>query len=185
MEEYFYKISKNYYKGDVSNKDFHPEAAYQYGATPEFKEKARSHCEYFSKNFTKENLPTTECPPVYDSKWRFFWFIGERDKKSDEGMLMFDNVEPDGFPNWKDTMNNWGNHMLKGCEVTAEMTALGLGLDKNVFTDRMRYAGHLLAPTGSDLGKFKAKDIFAGVHYGMLYKILIKYKRFKFFDYTW
>lgn len=164
MEEYFYKVSKEYYDGIVS-KDFHPEAAYQYGPTPEFKEKAKSHCDKFSK-YPAEHRPVTECPPVYDSKWRFFWFIGERKKEFDEGMLMFDYVIPEGFPKWKEVMDNWGNHMLKGTEVVSEMAAHGLGLPENTFTDKMKYAGHLLAPTGSDLNKFKTNDIFAGVHYG-------------------
>lgn len=167
MEEYFYKTSKDYYNGILS-KDFHPEAAYQYGATPEFKERARPHCDRF-KNYPTEHKPVTECPPVYDSKWRFFWFIGERDKSQEEGMLMFNNVEPEGYANWKNIMNTWGNYMLNGCEVSAEMAALGLGLEKTAFTDKMKYAGHLLAPTGSDLGKFDIGDIFAGVHYGKDY----------------
>lgn len=167
MEEYFYKVSKDYYKGIISS-DFHPEAAYQYGPTPEFKEKAKSHCDRF-KNYPNENKPITECPPVYDSKWRFFWFIGERKKEFDEGMLMYENLIPEGFPNWKTVMDNWGNHMLKGTEVVSEMVAHGLGLPENIFTEKMKYAGHLLAPTGSDLSKFKTNDIFAGVHYDLNY----------------
>lgn len=166
MEEYFYQTGKKYYQG-IMSPDFHPEVAYQYGATPEYKEKARPHCERF-KNYPAEHKPVTECPPVYDSKWRFFWFIGERDKSQEEGLMMYENVCPEGFPKWETTMNTWGNHMLKGCEVVSEMAAEGLGLEKNVFTDKMKYAGHLLAPTGSNLAKFDINDIFAGVHYGKL-----------------
>lgn len=165
MENYFYNTSKLYYQG-IKSPDMHPEAAWQYGATPEYKEKAKSHCDMFSK-YPAEDRPTTECPPVFDSKWRFFWFIGERDSKQDEGMLMFNNVEPVGYKNWKNIMNSWGNHMVKGTELVGEMAAIGLGLDSNAFTERMKYAGHLLAPTGSDLGKFKVNDIFAGVHYDL------------------
>jgi isopenicillin N synthase-like dioxygenase len=166
MEDYFYSVSKDYYQGILSP-DFHPEVAYQYGATPEFKERARPHCERF-KNYPTEHKPITECPPVFDSKWRFFWFIGERDKNLDEGMMMYDNVEPKGFPKWKNIMDSWGNHMLQGCEIASEMAAIGLDLPSNTFTEKMKYAGHLLAPTGSDLNKFEIKDIFAGVHYGKL-----------------
>lgn len=170
MEEYFYNTSKDYYKG-VMSPDFHPEQHYQFGATPEFKEKARSHCEKFS-TFPAEHRPVTECPPVYDSKWRFFWYIGERDPNHDKGMLVYENIEPKGYPQWKTIMNNWGKHMLNGTEVVGEMAAIGLGLEAHTFTERMKYAGHLLAPTGSDLARFDTNDIFAGVHYGKLNKLI-------------
>lgn len=171
MEDYFYQISKRYYKGDVSS-DIRPDTHFQVGATPEFKERARTHCDRFSK-YSNENKPVTECPPVYDSKWRFFWQIGERDPELDKGMLMYENVVPKEFPNWKNVMNTWGTYMHDACYLIAEMGAIGLGLDKDDFTSRMKYAGHLLAPTGSDLGKFKVNDIFAGVHYGKSFLIQI------------
>jgi hypothetical protein len=64
-------------------------------------------------------------------------------------------------------MNTWGNKMLGACETVAKMGALGFGLEENTFYDRMKHAGHLLAPTGSDLGKFDENTIFAGVHYDL------------------
>ena len=164
MEEYFYKESKSYYQG-IKSKNFKPEYAYQVGPTPEYVEKARSHCDRF-KDYPQQHKPVTECPPVYDSKWRFFWTVGERDPEQDKDMLMYDNIIPDGFSNWASTMDKWGYHMLHACEITAEMAAIGLGLDKHTLTEKMKFAGHLLAPTGSDLGKFDINDIFAGVHYG-------------------
>jgi hypothetical protein len=57
--------------------------------------------------------------------------------------------------------------MLGACEVVAKMSALGFGLEENTFYDRMKHAGHLLAPTGSDLAKFDEGTIFAGVHYDL------------------
>lgn len=164
MEDYFYLESKKYYQG-IKSPDMKPEIHYQVGATPEFVEKARDHCDRF-KNYAKDDAPVSECPPVYDSKWRFFWQMGERNKTLDEGMLMYDNVIPKDFLNWEKTMNAWGTHMLNGCEVSSEMVAIGLGLPANSFTERLKYAGHLLAPTGSDLAKFDVNDIYASVHYG-------------------
>jgi hypothetical protein len=48
-------------------------------------------------------------------------------------------------------MDGWGNHMVHAAETAAEMVAIGLGVDQNTFTDRMRLGAHLLSPTGSDL----------------------------------
>lgn len=45
------------------------------------------------------------------------------------------------------------------------MTAIGLGLERNVFTKMMKDAPHKLAPTGSDLQKFDVGTAFAGFHY--------------------
>lgn len=45
------------------------------------------------------------------------------------------------------------------------MTAIGLGLDKDKFTNAGLYGPHLLAPTASDLQKYGRKDtILAGFH---------------------
>ncbi len=58
--------------------------------------------------------------------------------------------------------------MVNGCFTVAEMAALGLGLKKDTFTKRMEKGPHLLAPTGSDLTRYKKGTIFAGFHYGKL-----------------
>ena len=165
MEKYFDKVSKDHYAGKKLV-DAHPENAFQNGVTPELKEKAKSHCEMFKK-YNDEDKPVSECPPVYDSKWRFFWYIGERDPNSEKDMLMFPNVIPEGFPKWEKIMNTWGTKMLDSTHVASKMAAVGFSLPENTFFDKMKYAGHLLAPTGSDLNKFKIGEVFAGVHYDL------------------
>lgn len=64
-------------------------------------------------------------------------------------------------------MNKWGNIMLDSCYTAAEMAALGMNLDKNIFVDKMKNGNHLLAPTASDLSKYSVGTIFAGVHYDL------------------
>lgn len=63
-------------------------------------------------------------------------------------------------------MDSWGTNMVNGCFTVAEMAAIGLGLDRNTFVDKMQKGPHLLAPTGSDLIKYNKNTIFAGFHYG-------------------
>jgi len=111
--------------------------------------------------------PISICPPIYDSKWRYFWTVGEKNKEADEGMMIYPNDIPKDFPEWNTTMNTWGNKMLGGCEIAAKMAAIGYNLTENTFYDLMKYGGHLLAPTGSDLAKFDEGTIFAGVHYDL------------------
>lgn len=55
--------------------------------------------------------------------------------------------------------------MMDGCNTVAEMAAIGLGLDRNIFTEMMKRGPHKLAPTGSDLERYKVGTIFAGFHY--------------------
>lgn len=53
--------------------------------------------------------------------------------------------------------------------TVAEMLALGLGLERNDLSDKLKYGPHLLAPTGSDMGKF-AEHVgatIAGYHYDL------------------
>lgn len=65
-------------------------------------------------------------------------------------------------------MNTWGSLMLQGVEAVAEMIAIGFNMPRNTFTELARFGPHLLAPTGSDLGRHEQKDvIFAGYHYDL------------------
>ena len=58
--------------------------------------------------------------------------------------------------------------MLAALEIVAQMAALGFGMERETFTEKMRNAPHLLAPTGSDLAEHHdLNDIFAGFHYDL------------------
>jgi hypothetical protein len=48
-------------------------------------------------------------------------------------------------------MNKWGTKLYEAVLTVSEMSALGMGLYKNTFTDCLEMGPHLLAPTGSDL----------------------------------
>ncbi len=162
MERYFAKRGDGFKEGDTVP-DIHPEWHYQVGATPEFKEKPRDHCSKFA-HMDDEHKPVSECPPVFDAKWRFFWNIGARpeDKKPEH-----ENVIPEDFPEWESTMDNWGQRLLDGAETVAKMGAVGMGLEEDTFAGRMFQGNHLLAPTGSDLKKFEVGTVFAGLHYDL------------------
>ena len=58
---------------------------------------------------------------------------------------------PEGsqFDGWEETMDTWGHLMLGTITTVSEMVALGLGLEKDTFTQRMQFGPHLLAPTGT------------------------------------
>jgi hypothetical protein len=47
------------------------------------------------------------------------------------------------------------------------MSAIGMGLDADIFTSRMKGGPHLLAPTGSDLNKYGMGTAFASFHYDL------------------
>jgi len=77
-------------------------------------------------------------------------------------------VVPKAFPQWTDTMNSWGEKILGAVKTVSEMAAIGFGLPADTFTSKMHCAPHLLAPTGSDLKKFrKLGTVFAGYHYDL------------------
>jgi hypothetical protein len=82
-------------------------------------------------------------------------------------MLIYPQVYPEGFPQWGNAMNNWGDKMLGASEIAAKMIAHGFSLPEDTFYEKMKYGGHLLAPTGSDLNRFDTNTIFAGVHYDL------------------
>jgi hypothetical protein len=82
-------------------------------------------------------------------------------------MLIYPQVIPKGFPQWEKVMDNWGYKMLGATEVVSKMIAHGFALPEDTFYEKMKFGGHLLAPTGSDLDRYKVNTIFAGVHYDL------------------
>eukprot|EP00003_Mantamonas_plastica_P012491 TRINITY_DN2240_c0_g1_i1.p2 TRINITY_DN2240_c0_g1~~TRINITY_DN2240_c0_g1_i1.p2 ORF type:complete len:301 (-),score=107.88 TRINITY_DN2240_c0_g1_i1:169-1071(-) len=144
-------------------KDARPEIYYQLGVTPEGTEVPRDHRDIINK---LDGCHMAHVPVGADPKWRFHWRIGEQPKETKWPLLNADPVIPEGFEDeWEEKMNNWGTYMVETCTTCAQMAAVGFGLEYTAFSDKMKNAPHLLAPTGSDLGKFGEKDtIFAGFH---------------------
>ena len=64
-------------------------------------------------------------------------------------------------------MDNWGYQMVNSCLLAAEMAAVGMGLPKDTFTEKMNQGPHLLSPTASDLMKNDVGTAFASFHYDL------------------
>lgn len=103
----------------------------------------------------------TPTPPPYDAKWRYFWDISTDDNIKKR----YPNQAPEDFPEFREVMDTWGRHMINGCYTVAQMAAVGMGLDRNTFSELLNGGEHKLAPTGSDLSKYKEGTVFAGYHY--------------------
>jgi len=159
MEDYFSQPS------EAKMKDVRPQWSYQLGATPEFVEVPRDHSEKIN-SLVEENAAHT--PKGADAKWRYFWRIGERPKETKHAELNEAPVIPQGFPQWTEVMNGWGQKLHDSVETVSQMLAVGLGLPRTALSDLCKKGPHLLAPTGSDLAKFgELGTIFAGFHYDL------------------
>ncbi|KAL9993660.1 putative isopenicillin N synthase [Helianthus debilis subsp. tardiflorus] len=147
-----------------------PNLHYQVGVTPEGVEVPRSlvdeEMQKKLKSLPKECQPLTPTGP--DPKWRYMWRIGSRPSTTKFQELNSEPVIPEGFPEWKETMDSWGSKMVSAIEAVAEMAAIGFGLPNDAFTGLMKQGPHLLAPTGSDLKRHgKEGTVFAGYHYDL------------------
>jgi isopenicillin N synthase-like dioxygenase len=162
VEQYFEKVGNAYYAGEELV-DARPELSYQTGVTPASKERARNH-KKIVEAIDEDNKPMSPFPPELDAKWRFFWPIGERPAELKDELPC---VIPEGFPDWERNMNTWGNFLVDAAYGASEMAAVGMGLDSNTFTERMRQGPHLLAPTASDLEKHDVGTPLAGFHYDL------------------
>lgn len=150
---------------ELKMKDVHPELYYQLGATPEFTEIPKDHSDFINK-LKPENA--AHLPKGPDPKWRYFWRIGERPTESKFPELNAPPVIPENFPQWSEVMDRWGTLMMSCIRTVAEMLAIGLGLPNDSFLNLLDQGPHLLAPTGSDLGRHNAiGTIFAGFHYDL------------------
>ena len=164
MEKYFESRGERLYAGKKLE-DAKPEYHYQVGVCPKELEIAREHTEKI-QGYSDENKPFSPLKPVYDAKWRFMWKIGERPENAGDN---FPQVIPRDFPEWEERMDTWGNKLLNGVKEVAQMAAIGMGLDRRTFLDKMEGGAHLLAPTGSDLKKNDVGAIFAGFHYDIAF----------------
>jgi isopenicillin N synthase-like dioxygenase len=165
MEQYYGSSGEKLYNGEKVA-EIYPERGYQIGATPEFIEKSRNHCERM-QGYTGDDAPLSPCPPEKDAKWRYFWRIGDLPPEEAKSNYEFENLVPEGYAEWTEILDTAGTTMLAAVDTAAEMLSMGLGLPRNLFTDMMKYAPHLLAPTGSDLNKYTEGTIFAGFHYDL------------------
>jgi isopenicillin N synthase-like dioxygenase len=171
--EQFLDLMERYFSQSIEDKmkDVHPELMYQVGATPEFMERPRCLRDQSILEKAAANLPVEDQPSIpstADAKWRFFWRVGERPKHFTRfAELNAEPVIPAAFPEWSSVMDSWGYKLLDSCHTVSEMLALGLGLDKDAFTQRMRLGAHLLAPTGAELDKHGLGTVFAGYHYDL------------------
>ena len=165
MEAYFGQSS------DVKMRDARPHLHYQVGVTPEGIERPRCLNDQSIQGLIdllgRDEASAPRRPHGPDPKWRYFWRLGDRPTQTRFQELNAEPVVPTGpqFADWVSTMDAWGHLMLGTIKTVSEMVALGLGLDKEVFTQRMQYGPHLLAPTGTDLLKHgEVGTVFAGFH---------------------
>jgi isopenicillin N synthase-like dioxygenase len=128
------------------------------GATPECVEMPKEQQEVINK-YSKENTPQTPQPPPFDAKWRYIYNIADLIEDIDQNRL------PADFPEFEEIVEAWGKHMLNGCNIVAEMAAIGLGLERSTFSDMIKRGPYKLAPTGSDLKRYKVGTVLAGFHY--------------------
>jgi isopenicillin N synthase-like dioxygenase len=165
MEQYFAQPT------ETKMLDVHPELHYQVGATPENVEKPRCLRDQAlleaAKALPPPHRPTI--PTTADVKWRYFWRVGERPKETRFTELNAEPVIPSAFTDcWQQVMDAWGNKMMAAVGTVAEMAAIGFGLDKDAFNQRMYLGPHLLAPTGVDVAKYgNVGAVFAGYHYDL------------------
>lgn len=165
MMEKYWEMPDNF-----KRKQERPQLHYQVGVTPEGVEVPRSLVDKEMKEklsrMPKEFQPYTPTGP--DPKWRYMWRVGPRPSETQFKELNAEPVIPEGFPEWKDTMDSWGYKMISAVEAVAEMAAIGFGLEKDAFTSRMMQGPHLLAPTGSNLKQHgQLGTVFAGYHYDL------------------
>lgn len=144
-------------------KDVHPELSFQVGATPELTERPRDHCMVI-RGLNGPNA--AHKPTGKDVKWRYFWRLnGEQQENSEFNELNAPRVSPAAFPEFEATMDRWGGLMIGAVFTVASLLALGLGLPKETFTSLLEGGPHLLAPTGTDLGKYHEHGTrMAGFH---------------------
>jgi isopenicillin N synthase-like dioxygenase len=160
MSSYFNSRSKMLSEGQEID-EMYPEFGYETGITPEFTERARKHFDTIA-SLREEHWPLTPQPPPKDSKWRYMYKVGDRKDSEDFAMP---KVVPKDYPQFEQLSDEWSNSMVQTLFSVSQLLAIGLGLEKNSFLDKMLRGAHILGPTGSDIEKYDVDTILAGFHY--------------------
>ncbi|KAM0425027.1 hypothetical protein ACHAPT_009828 [Fusarium lateritium] len=167
LEDYFAQPE------EALRKDEKPELSYQIGVTLENTEKPKcavdEPCLDVIQRLHPSQRPLDITAHSPDPKCRFFWRMAEVPPfKTEFPGLNASNIVPEAphiKERWTPAMNQWGTSMKNAVSKLAEMTAVGLDLPAEFFSDAGRYGPHLLAPTASDLNKYGQQDtILAGFH---------------------
>lgn len=156
MEQYFRQSEM------VKKLDERLDLGHQVGWTPSFEERPKNRSGIIA-GFHPNHRPYRIIGK--DPKERFFIPVGERPPHTKYSRLNAPPVIPTSFPQWEKVTGEWSASMLQAIMTVCEMTAVGFGVQPNLFTKRMRYGPHLLAPTGSDLKKYgRPGTVLAGFH---------------------
>jgi isopenicillin N synthase-like dioxygenase len=166
----FIDMMERYYEqpDNIKYHDARKQHHYQVGITPANIEKPLDHCEkiFHLQNTDPNNAPHK--PTTRDPKERFFWRLGNvsiENKDSNYSSIEVSNVIPNGFREWKENMDTWGNHLFDTINTVSRLLAVGLDLEPEFFVNRMKNSDTLLAPTGINVADRKVNDIVAGYHY--------------------
>lgn len=120
------------------------------------------------------SIPESEKPtPVTgpDKKMRYMINVGPRPTEPTGKYPKLDGapqVVPDGFPEWLEVAEPWGEQLRDAGILLLEMAMIGLGYMEHykLFTEILERGYNLLAPTGSELTEdgVGPNTVFAGVH---------------------
>ncbi len=173
----FLRLTERYFgQPDTAKRlDERADLGHQTGWTPPYTELPRDHMTFIDAGRLsvagEENLPRTFHEwrvngrrMRKDPKERFFAPFGPRPTTTKYPSLNAPPVVPGAFPEWTQITGRWSEFMLGTIMTTLELAAIGFGMEADAFTQLMRYAPHLLAPTGSDLKLHGLGTVLAGFH---------------------
>jgi isopenicillin N synthase-like dioxygenase len=167
QNDHFLSLLEDYFGQDEATKreDTRAEYGFQVGVTPGGTEIPICATDSTCQDMAKTLTPVPQLFSKPDPKWRFMWRIGPRPTQTEYPELNAAPVIPKAFPQWSKEMNAWGSALLQSVHAVAELLAIGLGLPRTTFTEKMVNGAHMLAPTGSDLSVHgELGTILAGFH---------------------
>lgn len=156
LEDYFTKRESQIDKGEYF--DVQTEYFYEVGLTPPHAVKVSDDFKSLKEMYTGKNGILTPFPFESLSKMRYMWNIGT---VTDD---IPSNVIPKDFPQFESVMDDWGNCMLDAVSITSELLAVGLGLERDNFAEKLKGGANKLAPNANNLTRCKPGEAFTSFH---------------------
>lgn len=148
----FLDLLEDYFSQPIEllERDVRPELHYQIGTTLEHTERPKcavhEPCLRIIERLDPSERPLDISGHNTDPKSRFFWRMTTPPPyETAFPGINAPNIVPEAFTDrWEVILTKWGNTMKQAIGDLAQMTAVGLGLEQNIFTDAAHY-GHVIS----------------------------------------
>lgn len=131
----------------------------------------------FYADLAAENAKANpEEKPLTESK--ILWCVNEKPQELEE----FPNWAPSEYPEFKSTLDKWGETLLLGLKTVTSFFEKAAGLTPGTISQKFENANHILNPSGFDLAELGLGSVLTTIHFDISFITVHGNSRFPVFS---